>query len=125
MINNRLRTTFEVEQKLQEMQNALQLSSKAAVMRLSIAYSLKEEKDPRNIQVTSKQPGNDYSRLTIFGDDEILFKLMIEAHLGKRIPDEEFFPDLTNAHIARGLEILISDYKLYRRKEKLFLKNMR
>lgn len=125
MINNRLRTSVDVEQKLQEMQNLLQFSSKAAVMRLSIAYSVKELGDPREVRVESKQPGADYARLTIFGDEEIFYKLMIEAHIGDAIPDEEFFPNLTYAHICRGLEMLQNDYKLYRRKEKLFLKNMR
>lgn len=125
MINNRLRTTVDVEQKLQEMQNLLQLSSKAAVMRLSIAYSVKESGDPRTSKIDSRQTGADYARLTIFGDDEVFYKLMIETQFGDAIPDEVFFPDLTYAHICRGLELLQNDYKLYRRKEKLFLKNMR
>ena len=46
-MNLRLKTNLDVEVKLNELQSALQVSSKAAVMRIAIAYSLKKPDDPR------------------------------------------------------------------------------
>ena len=35
--------------------------------------------------------------------------------------DEEFFPQITNMHIERGLRLMEKDYKLAGNKEKFFL----
>ena len=123
-MNLRLKTNIEVEMKLNELQNLLQLSSKAAVMRLAIGYSVKKHSDPRendgifhdyNIK---EQNGSDYLRFTIFSEDELYYKLLMEQALNKHLTDEEFFPGLTFAHIERGLTELSSDIKLYGSKEK-------
>ena len=85
-MNLRLKTNIDTEAKLNELQSLLQVSSKAAVMRLAIAYSLKIQGDPRiNDGILEKydikkQNGSDYIRYTIFGNDEIYYKLMMEQH---------------------------------------------
>ncbi len=123
-MNLRLKTSLDVESKLTELQSLLQLSSKAAVMRLAIAFSLKIKGDPRIIDGKfvhydlKKQNGADYNRFTIFGTDEIVYKAIMQQHLGEFVDDDVFFPELTNAHLSRGIIELNADFKLAKNKEK-------
>ncbi len=127
-MNLRLKTNLEVEKKLTELQSSLQLSSKAAVMRLAIGYSLKINDDPRyeNSQYSpydiKKQNGTDYNRYTIFGEDELVYKVLMQQHINQNVNDEIFFPELTNAHITRGIRELYADFKLANSKEKFIKK---
>ena len=120
----RLKTKLDTETKLNQLQTLLQLSSKAAVMRICIAYSLRFGKDPRVVDNRiikydiREQNGADYNRFTIFGQDEVVYKALMEESLQRKIPDEEFFPELTNAHIERGIVMLYGDVKLAKTKER-------
>ena len=126
-MNLRLKTNIDTEAKLNELQSLLQVSSKAAVMRIAIAYSLRITGDPRlNADEIVKydvknQNGADYIRYTIFGNDELLYKLMMEQHLKMHLTDDEFFPELTNAHLNRGIVELQAELKLAKTKEKLLI----
>ena len=128
-MNIRLKTNLDVETKLNELQSLLQLSSKAAVMRLAMAFSIKEHTDPRivNGQVVNynikNQNGSDYVRFTIFGDNELYYKVLMEQCVGRNISDDEFFPEMTCAHINRGINQLMSEVKLAGTREK-FLKKI-
>lgn len=130
-MNLRLKTKLEDETKIFELQTGLQVSSKAAVMRLAIGYSLKMKEDPRILAGkimkydVQNQNGNDYNRFTIFGSDEIIFKALMEENLQCHLDDNDFFPELTYAHIHRGLKELFSDFKLAGSKEKLLKKILR
>lgn len=127
-MNLRLKTSIDVETKLNEIQSFLQVSSKAAVMRIAIAFSLRENGDPRNIDDkiirydVRNQNGADYNRYTIFGDDEIIYKAMMSQHIQKQLQDEEFFPDITIAHINRGIKELYAEIKMSGSKEKFLRK---
>ena len=127
-MNLRLKTNIDVETKLSEIQNALQLSSKAAVMRIAIAYSLRMTGDPREEEGEikkydiKKQNGADYNRFTIFGSDEVVYKAMMQEHYNAIIEDDLFFPEMTNAHISRGIKELYADYKMSKNKEALVKK---
>lgn len=128
-MNLRLKTQIEDEEKILELQSGLQVNSRAAIMRLAIAFSLRIDTDPRITTDgifkynTINQNGNDYNRFTIFGSDEILYKSMMQQRLGKHIDDDSFFPELTYCHISRGLKELYADFKLAGNKEK-FLKKI-
>lgn len=117
-MNLRLKTSLDTESKLNELQTLLQISSKAAVMRLAIGLSLKIEGDPRKVDNViikydiHKQNGADYNRFTIFGEDEVIYKILMKQHLKMDFDDEVFFPELTNAYIDRGIKELYADYKL-------------
>ena len=124
----RLKTTTDVEDKLVELDRRIKLSSKAAIMRLALSYSIKIKTDPRvqndmtrNYDIR-KQDGLDYQRLTIFGQNEDLYKLLMINQLGTSITDEEFFPELTFFHIERGINLLYSDYLYINDKDKFFEK---
>lgn len=127
-MNMRLKTSIDVETRLTELQSLLQLSSKAAVMRLAMAFSIKEHTDPRlvNGEIINynikNQNGSDYVRFTIFGDNELYYKVLMEQCLGRHITDDEFFPEMTCAHINRGINQLMSEVKLAGTKEKFLRK---
>ena len=123
-MNLRLKTSIDVESKLTELQSVLQLSSKVAVMRLAIAFSLRIEGDPRVVNGElinyniKNQNGADYNRFTIFGTDDVVYKAIMQQHLKQFVEDDIFFPELTNAHLTRGIVELNAELKLANNKEK-------
>lgn len=122
----RVKTSADIEEKLSELDKKIKLSSKAALMRIAIACSVREAGDPRieNGVTTSyesrSQGGADYQRFTIFGQNEEIYKLLMVQNLGREISDEEFFPDLTNAHIRRGIRYMHSEYLYTDNRDKFF-----
>ena len=125
-MNIRLKTSFEMETLLVQLQTNLQFSTKAAVMRLAIGFSLQKKGDPRIVGDSEykydikNQSGQDYLRLTILGNDDMLYKLIMEEHLGHSISDDDFFPSLVYSHIDRGIKILDSEYKYAKNKDDFF-----
>lgn len=120
----RLRTSGDTENKLSELDRRIKLSSKAALMRIAIACSLKNAEDPRieDCNDVKSIGGADYQRLTIFGQQEELFRLLMVNHMGRQLTDEEFFPDLTGAHIRRGINFMYSEYLFIDNRDKFFEK---
>jgi DNA sulfur modification protein DndE len=122
----RLRTSADTEMKLIELDKKIKLSSKAAIMRIAIACSLKQNSDPRIVDGQDipydirMQGGVDYQRMTIFGQMEYLYRILMTNHIGRDLSDEEFFPELTVAHIRRGIDYLYSEYRYIDNKDKFF-----
>lgn len=128
-MNLRLRTTQDIEEKLNILQNWLHVSSKAAIMRLAISWSLKDKTIPallnseKKVYDSKEKNGPDYLRLTIFGQDEAYYKLLMENHFNREIADDEFFPALTSFYIESGVSALFSEYRYLNDKDK-FLKKL-
>ena len=124
----RLKTTSDVEIKLSELDKKLKLSSKAAIMRIAIACSIKMEGDPRwkgdsfQHYDIKNQNGLDYQRLTIYGQMEDLYHLLMINKEGREVSDDEFFPELTFYHIERGVNFLFSEYLYADDRDKFFKK---
>ena len=120
MNNFRLRTPKKIENMIIELQKGLNLSTKAAVMRIAIGITLNQKfnklylEDYQNDLTFSEYSQNDYFRYTIFPSDEILYKVLIQQHMSKKISDHEFFPNIVNLYICKGVEILYSNFKLYK-----------
>ena len=55
--------------------------------------------------------GLDLNRQTIKGENDLLFKKLIEMNEGRNIPEEEYFPNYVKAYMDRGAEILEQEYK--------------
>lgn len=114
----RLKTTADIENKLSELDRKIKLSSKASIMRLAIACSLKLNGDPRIKDSEMRhydiknQDGLDYQRLTVLGQMEEYYRLLMVEFAQKEISDDEFFPELTYYHIERGLNYLYSEYRI-------------
>lgn len=124
----RLKTTSDVETKLSELDKKLKLSSKAAIMRIAIACSIKMEGDPRGKGDSfqhydiKNQNGLDYQRLTIYGQMEDVYHLLMINKEGREVSDDEFFPELTFYHIERGVNFLYSEYLYADDRDKFFKK---
>lgn len=55
--------------------------------------------------------GLDLNRQTITGDNDLLFKKLIENNEGKSIPEEEYFPDYVKAYMDYGAILLEQECK--------------
>lgn len=125
-MNVRLKTKKSVELKLIELQSLLQFSSKASVMRSAIGCSMVQKGDPRlkgdNLEHydIKDQDGADYLRLTILGQDDSIYKVIVQQLLKEKISDEIFFPEMINAHLERGVYLLYNQFRYSNNKEKLF-----
>lgn len=118
----RLKTSKESKEILDKMNNALRMSSNAVILRYAIARSIESEKDIYDDPdaIVSNAYGFEITRKTLFGDNEIVYKLLMKA---ENVDDDDFFPKLTNMHIERGLKILERDYKYAGNKDKM-IKNL-
>lgn len=114
----RLRTSKESKERLVNLNVLLRMSSYAVILRYAITRSLQSKKDIYDDPdaVATNSGGFEITRKTLFGDNEIIYKVLMGA---ENVDDEEFFPKLTNMHIERGLRIMESDYKLSGNKDKL------
>ena len=117
----RLRTSKESKEILLSLNALLRMSSYAIVLRYAIARYLQSKKDIYNDPDSEvlNSSGFEITRKTLFGDNEIIYKLLMDA---QNIDYELFFPKLVNMHIERGLKIMERDYRLAGNKEK-FIRN--
>jgi len=73
--------------------------------RLSIAISIrlgsinKEELNTDNM-------GRELNRQTITGDDDIIYKSLVQLQENRHLTDDEFFPSYIKAHLDRGAILL-------------------
>lgn len=120
-MQTRLRTSKEAKTILSALNSVLRMSSNAIILRYAIIRSIQTDKrieEDLDAKVMNNS-GFEIARNTLFGDKEIVYKLLLGGH---KMDDEEFFPKLVNMHIERGLKIMERDYKLAGNKEK-FIKN--
>ena len=55
--------------------------------------------------------GLDLNRQTITGNNDLLFKKLIEMNERHSIKEEEYFPDYVKAYMDKGAELLEQEYK--------------
>ncbi|MFC0015085.1 MULTISPECIES: DNA sulfur modification protein DndE [Allobacillus] len=107
-MNFRLRTSSETGEKLKSLQASTKLTPNI-LSRLAVSLSLKIEEEPQNeINDTS---GLEFNRNTLTGEYDYVYKALVTQHMKKEISDEEFFPDLFNAHLERGISLLENEYR--------------
>lgn len=111
----RLKTSTATAEILKNFQNATGLSWNI-LSRLAVAFSLKDPSIPPTVHDTN---GVEINRNTMTGEYDYVYKALISEHAGRHITDEEYFPELFNRHIDRGILILESKYKLAGNYEKL------
>lgn len=109
-MSERLITRSLTEEKIQLMQKALSFSTKAAVIRLCVAISMKDTNDPRLIYQNemNDNSGLNYHKSTIFPDDVEIIKALMSIQLNYKLSEEEFFPSLVKAHLERGINMIYS-----------------
>lgn len=120
----RLRTSLEVEELLNRLHNAMHLSSRAAIMRIGIGLSLRDDSIPSEFMNTDNK-GFEISKQVLFGNKENIYEALIKMHYFNvnSVSNEEFskiyFPLLVGAHIERGVRQLAALYKYAGNSEKL------
>lgn len=107
-MNFRLRTSRYVEKQLKQLQASTQLTPNI-LARLAVALSLR---DPNPVSTElSDQNGLEFNRNTLTGQYDEIFKALMAQHMGRSITDSEYFPQLFNAHLERGVRYLVNEYK--------------
>lgn len=79
--------------------------SKIAII-LSIRKGQLEQQD-----LKTDTEGLELNRQTIFGEYDVLFKALVTMNVGEELPDEDFFPRYTKAHLDRGAKLLANEVR--------------
>lgn len=107
-MNFRLKTTEKTAISLKYLQGTTGLTPNI-LARISISLSLLDPELPEDVQPDSK--GLEFNRNTLTGEHDYFYKSLIRQHAGRDIPEDEYFPDLFNAHLTRGVQLLEQEYK--------------
>lgn len=81
--------------------------------KLAIALSIKKGSLSENDFQTDND-GLELNRQTIFGEHDLLFKVVISNVEGKSLTEEEYFPSIVKAHLDRGAMLLENEKKYSR-----------
>ncbi|MEM5016864.1 DNA sulfur modification protein DndE [Metabacillus indicus] len=114
-MNFRLKTSKETGERLVTMQASTGLTWNI-ISRLALALSLKIPEIP---QLVENKSGVEIHRNAMTGENDYIYKALIRQHAQRNIKDEEYFPDLFNAHLERGIILLENEYKHAGNYEKL------
>ena len=106
----KLKTSKETMQIFEELGATIHLQP-FALCKLSIALSVRDNVPLGNDCFSTDNDGLELNRQTITGEYDDLFKALIIQHEGVRMTDDEYFPKYMKAHIDRGAQKLIAEYK--------------
>lgn len=118
-MNFRLKTSKETGEKLVALQATTGLTWNI-LSRLAVSLSLN---DPTIPELVENKSGVEIHRNAMTGENDYVYKALIRQHAQRNVPDEEYFPDLFNAHLERGISLLDNEYKHAGNYEK-FLQNL-
>lgn len=107
-MNFRLRTTLDAKAKLKKLHSSTGLTPNI-LSRIAIALSLLEDNEPEYIKPDPN--GLEFNRPTLTGDHDIVYKSLIKQYSQSNISEREYFPDVFNAHLHRGVNLLYQMYK--------------
>lgn len=115
-MNFRLKTSRATADRLKQLQTTTGFTPNI-LSRIAVALSLRE-KQPVS-KVVKDVSGIEFNRNTLTGSYDYVFKALITQHEQRHITDDEYFPDLFNAHLERGIRLLINEYDYAGNHEKL------
>jgi DNA sulfur modification protein DndE len=107
-MNFRLKTSKKTAQILKQLQDSTRLTPNI-LARYAVVLSLKETNRILPI-VEDTNGGLEFNRNTLTGSYDYVFKVLIAHYEQREITDEEYFPDLFNAHLERGSMLLLNEY---------------
>lgn len=117
-MNFRLKTSKYTAEKLKQLQSATGLTPNVlARLAVSMALTLPE---PATGHVPDLN-GLDFNRSTLTGEADGIFKASIIQHYGQEISEEEYFPNLFNSYLERGIRMLVNEYQHAGNFEKLIM----
>lgn len=114
-MNFRLKTSKETGETLKSLQNSTGLTWNI-LSRIAVALSLNDPSIPDAVPNTA---GVEIHRNTMTGDQDYVYKALIRQHAQQHISEEEYFPELFNRHLERGIQLLEGEYRLAGNYEKL------
>ncbi len=118
----RLKTSQEADLILKQIKKQTSFSNNIAA-RLAIALSLKGSKiSKEEIEGTYEKlesNGFDFPRHVLLGENEIIYKCLMEEFVQSNLSDAEFFPVHTKFHFERGIKLLELEMKSARTAERL------
>lgn len=82
-----------------------------ALAKIAIALSIKDGFVIENQSQASDSNGLELNRQTITGENDSLFKALIEMQEKTHLSDEEYFPDYVKKYIDNGAVLLEQEYK--------------
>ncbi|MGD6943934.1 DNA sulfur modification protein DndE [Cytobacillus gottheilii] len=118
-MNFRLKTSKETGEKLVALQASTGLTWNI-LSRLAVSLSLNDSTMP---ELVENKSGVEIHRNAMTGENDYVYKALIRQHAQRNVTDEEYFPDLFNAHLERGMSLLDNEYKHAGNYEK-FLQNL-
>lgn len=120
-MNFRLRTSKKTADKLKNLQDKTRMTPNI-LSRYAVVLSLRNPEAVINfVRDTS---GLEFNRTTLTGSYDFLFKSLIAQHTLREITDDEYFPDLFNAHLERGVSLLENEYDYAGNQEKMIINLM-
>lgn len=108
-MSNRLKISEKATKQLNHLSNRLDLR-RNILCRLAIGKSL-TIKDSVKDYKTKDSKGLEFHRVTLTGDQDIIFKALIFQHEKQPINEEIYFPQFFRNHMERGLNILYKEYE--------------
>ncbi|WP_188207535.1 DNA sulfur modification protein DndE [Alkalibacillus aidingensis] len=119
-MNFRLKTTAYTGAILKNLQNSTGLTPNL-LARIAISLSILEPSMPDEVQ--SESDGIEFNRNTLTGEQDYFYKSLIRQHAKMEVQEDDYFPNLFNAHLHRGTKLLENEYKHAGNFDKL-LKNL-
>lgn len=103
-MTNKLHTSIKTQEIFASLGQSLNLQP-FILSKLAIALSIRKGSlDPTDFKTDNN--GLELSRQVIFGDHDLLFRSLIVKNEGKKIREDDYFPDLVKAHLDRGAKLL-------------------
>ncbi|KHF41546.1 DNA sulfur modification protein DndE [Halalkalibacter okhensis] len=107
-MNFRLKTSSYVADRLKQLQSSTNLTPNI-LARIAVSLSLKQSSVPS--PTPSEAGGIEFNRNTLTGEHDYLYRALIAQHAQREVSDVEFFPELFNAHLERGVRLLSGEYQ--------------
>lgn len=79
--------------------------------KIAIALSIKYGFVINNQSIVNDSNGLELNRQTITGENDVLFKSLIELQENKYLSDEEYFPGYVKVYLDNGAILLEQEYK--------------
>lgn len=105
----RLKTSKKTKEYFDELTKSTNLKP-FTLCKIAFALSIKCEQDINEYESTNVL-GMELQRSTVTGDEDILYKALVEMNLKRHISDDEFYPNYMKLHIDRGTELLYNRYQ--------------
>jgi len=80
------------------------------ICRLAVGRSLAEKESVEYLK-PNDGAGYEFNRPTITGNQDELFKALVNQHENKKLNDGEYFSKYLRNHIEKGVELLYKEYE--------------